>query len=39
MSRIGRVGAFAVSSGDLTELSSSRTSLPAGATPVGIVVT
>jgi len=38
-SRIGKVGAFAVTGGDLTELPSSPTSLPAGATPAGIVVT
>jgi 6-phosphogluconolactonase (cycloisomerase 2 family) len=38
-SKIGAVGAFAVHGGDLTELSSSPTSLPAGATPAGIVVT
>jgi DNA-binding beta-propeller fold protein YncE len=37
-SRIGRVGAFAVHGGNLTELSSSPTALPAGATPAGIVV-
>jgi 6-phosphogluconolactonase (cycloisomerase 2 family) len=37
-SRIGAVGAFAVHGGDLTELPSSPTSLPAGATPAGIVV-
>ena len=37
-SRIGKVGAFAVNGGSLTELSSSPTSLPAGATPAGIVV-
>jgi hypothetical protein len=37
-SRIGAVGAFAVSGGNLTELSSSPASLPAGATPAGIVV-
>jgi 6-phosphogluconolactonase (cycloisomerase 2 family) len=37
-SKIGAVGAFAVHGGDLTELSSSPTSLPAGATPAGIVV-
>jgi DNA-binding beta-propeller fold protein YncE len=37
-SRIGKVGAFAVNGGDLTELSSSPTALPAGATPAGIVV-
>lgn len=38
-SKIGAVGAFAVHGGDLTELASSPTSLPAGATPAGIVVT
>jgi 6-phosphogluconolactonase len=38
-SRIGAVGAFAVNGGNLTELASSPTSLPAGATPAGIVVT
>jgi hypothetical protein len=37
-SRIGAVGAFAVDGGNLTELPSSPTSLPAGATPAGIVV-
>jgi 6-phosphogluconolactonase len=37
-SRIGAVGAFAVEGGNLTELPSSPTSLPAGATPAGIVV-
>jgi len=37
-SRIGAVGAFAVTGGNLTELSSSPTSLPAGAAPAGIVV-
>jgi len=37
-SRIGKVGAFAVNDGNLTELSSSPTALPAGATPAGIVV-
>jgi len=37
-SRIGEVSAFAVNGGDLTELTSSPTSLPAGATPAGIVV-
>ena len=37
-SRIGAVGVFAVSGGNLTELPSSPTSLPAGATPAGIVV-
>jgi 6-phosphogluconolactonase len=38
-SRIGAVGAFAVNGGSLTELASSPTSLPAGATPAGMVVT
>src|SRR6266480_7898627 len=38
-SRIGAVGAFAVNGGNLTELASSPASLPAGATPAGIVVT
>ena len=38
-SRIGAVGAFAVNGGNLTELSSSPVSLPAGATPAGIVTT
>jgi 6-phosphogluconolactonase len=37
-SRIGAVGAFAVHGGDLTELPSSPTLLPAGATAAGIVV-
>jgi 6-phosphogluconolactonase len=37
-SQIGKVGAFAVNGGNLTELSSSPISLPAGATPAGIVV-
>jgi 6-phosphogluconolactonase len=37
-SRIGAVGTFAVNGGNLTELPSSPTSLPAGATPGGIVV-
>jgi 6-phosphogluconolactonase (cycloisomerase 2 family) len=37
-SKIGAVGAFAVTGGNLTELASSPTSLPAGATPAGIVV-
>lgn len=36
-SRIGAVGAFAVNRGNLTELGSSPTSLPAGAAPAGIV--
>ena len=38
-SRIGAVGAFAVDGGNLTELSNSPISLPAGATPAGIVTT
>ena len=38
-SKVGAVGAFAVNGGNLTELSSSPTSLPTGATPAGIVVT
>ena len=37
-SRTGAVAAFAVNGGNLTELPSSPTSLPAGATPAGIVV-
>jgi hypothetical protein len=37
-SRIGKVGTFAVNGGSLTELANSPTSLPAGATPAGIVV-
>ena len=37
-SKIGAVGAFAVNGGNLTELASSPASLPAGATPAGIVV-
>jgi len=37
-SKIGAVGAFAVTGGNLTELVSSPTSLPAGATPAGIAV-
>jgi 6-phosphogluconolactonase len=37
-SRVGAVGAFAVNGGNLTELPSSPTLLPAGATPAGIVV-
>ena len=37
-SRIGAVGEFAVSGGHLTELTGSPVSLPAGATPAGIVV-
>jgi 6-phosphogluconolactonase (cycloisomerase 2 family) len=38
-SRIGAVGVFAVNGGNLTELPSSPVSLPAGATPAGIVTT
>jgi 6-phosphogluconolactonase (cycloisomerase 2 family) len=38
-SATGAVAAFAVHGGNLTELSSSPTPLPAGATPAGIVVT
>jgi hypothetical protein len=38
-SRIGKVGAFAVSGGNLTELGTSPFALPVGATPAGIVVT
>ena len=37
-SKIGEVGAFAVNGGRLTELATSPTPLPAGATPAGIVV-
>jgi 6-phosphogluconolactonase len=37
-SKIGKVGTFAVNGGSLTELATSPTSLPAGATPAGIVV-
>jgi 6-phosphogluconolactonase (cycloisomerase 2 family) len=37
-SRAGAVATFAVNGGDLTELPSSPTSLPAGATPAGLVV-
>jgi len=37
-SRIGKVGTFAVNGDSLTELPSSPTPLPAGATPAGIVV-
>ena len=37
-SRIDALGAFAVSSRSLTELPSSPTALPAGATPAGIAV-
>ena len=38
-SRIGSVGVFSVNGGNLTELPSSPTSLPAGAKPAGVVVT
>ncbi len=38
-SRIGKVGAFAVDGGNLTEIPSSPVSLPAGASPSGIVTT
>jgi DNA-binding beta-propeller fold protein YncE len=38
-SKTGAVAAFAVNGANLTELASSPTSLPAGATPAGIVVT
>jgi 6-phosphogluconolactonase len=37
-SKIGKVGAFAVSGGNLTELATSPFALPTGATPAGIVV-
>jgi 6-phosphogluconolactonase len=37
-SRVGKVGEFAVNGGNLTELTSSPVSLPAGATPAGITV-
>ena len=37
-SRVGAIGAFAVNGGSLTELATSPTPLPAGATPAGIVV-
>jgi 6-phosphogluconolactonase len=37
-SRIASVGAFAVDGGTLTELASSPTALPAGATPAGVAV-
>jgi len=37
-SRIGKVGAFAVNGGNLTELSTSPFALPSGATPAGIAV-
>ena len=33
------IGAFAVNGGNLTELANSPASLPAGATPAGVVVT
>jgi 6-phosphogluconolactonase len=36
-SKIGAVGEFAVHGGDLTELAGSPVSLPAGATPAGII--
>jgi hypothetical protein len=38
-SKADAVGAFAVNGGNLTELASSPTALPAGAAPAGIVVT
>jgi 6-phosphogluconolactonase (cycloisomerase 2 family) len=38
-SRVDTVGAFAINGGTLTELPSSPVSLPAGATPAGIVTT
>jgi 6-phosphogluconolactonase len=38
-SKIGAVGAVAVTGGNLTELATSPVSLPAGAAPAGIVVT
>jgi hypothetical protein len=38
-SAVGKVGAFAVTGGNLTELASSPFQLPAGAAPAGIVVT
>jgi hypothetical protein len=37
-SKIGAVGIFAVHGGRLAELPSSPVSLPAGATPAGVVV-
>jgi 6-phosphogluconolactonase len=37
-SRVGTVGGFAVNGGNLTELASSPTALPAGAAPAGLVV-
>ncbi len=36
-SKIGKVGAFAVNGGNLTELATSPFALPAGATPAGVV--
>jgi DNA-binding beta-propeller fold protein YncE len=36
-SRIGAIGEFAVNGGNLTELPGSPVSLPAGATPAGLV--
>ncbi len=38
-SKIGAVGAFAVTGGNLTELATSPFTLPAGAAPAGVVVT
>ena len=38
-SKIGAIATFAVNGGSLTPLASSPTSLPAGATPAGLVVT
>jgi 6-phosphogluconolactonase (cycloisomerase 2 family) len=38
-SKAGAVGVFTVNGGSLTELASSPATLPAGATPAGIVVT
>jgi hypothetical protein len=38
-SRIGAVGVFAVNGGNLTEVTGSPVSLPAGATPAGVVTT
>jgi 6-phosphogluconolactonase (cycloisomerase 2 family) len=38
-SAVGKVGAFAVNDGNLTELATSPFQLPAGAAPAGIVVT
>ncbi len=37
-SKVGKVGAFAVDGGNLTELASSPFSLPAGAAPAGVAV-